>query len=507
MINFNNIPDTTRTPSIYTEVDNSRALQGLFPNPHKVLILGDKTSTGSETAAYWTLKQITNNGLADGFFGAGSELARMCNMFKLNNPNTELHAIAVSGGTAQASAEIVFSTVLSHAAGGDASTNGEFLFLLVNGQKAYTQITSGWSAIDIASNIKTYINAQGNFPVNASVSATSGVLLLSCKNSGTQGNYLDVRFNYFEGQSYPTCFGVSEVNRTPSATSFTGGVADTDLDDAWSIIENQQYHYIIQPYIDATNLTSIETELETRFEPLEDLQGQGFTVVSGTQASCTTLGNTRNSPHNTIMGVYDSPTSPEEWSAALGGKAARYLNDDPARPLHYIKLEGVLPPPVQNRFTRTERDILLTDGIATYRVDESGNVIIDRAITTYQTNDLSIPDTSYLDVTTLATLSAIRYQFKSRMILRFIIPRMKLADDTFPVQPGSNVVTPSVIKGTIIALFTELRDAGLIENLADFIDNLIVERNATDKNRIDVLLPPDLINQFRVLAAKLQFLL
>jgi len=35
--------------------------------------------------------------------------------------------------------------------------------------------------------------------------------------------------------------------------------------------------------------------------------------------------------------------------------------------------------------------------------------------------------------------------------------------------------------------------------------NLIVERNADDPNRLDVLLPPDLVNQLRVFAVLAQF--
>ena len=154
-----------------------------------------------------------------------------------------------------------------------------------------------------------------------------------------------------------------------------------------------------------------------------------------------------------------------------------------------------------------ERDILLYDGIATVTYDSVGNPLIERCITTYQTNALGILDPSYLDIETLATLAEIRYQFKARMISRFIIPRFKLADDGFPVTPGSYVVTPKTIRQEIIALFTLLRDVGLIENLDDFIDNLIVERDTSDVNRVNTLLPPDLINQFRVLAGIIQFIL
>jgi phage tail sheath gpL-like len=93
------------------------------------------------------------------------------------------------------------------------------------------------------------------------------------------------------------------------------------------------------------------------------------------------------------------------------------------------------------------------------------------------------------------------------MVSRFIIPRFKLADDTFPVQPGTYIATPKTVKQEVIALFAELSDAGLIENLSDFIENVLVERDASDVNRVNVLLPPDLVNQFLILAGQIQFIL
>ena len=508
MISFNNIPDSVRTPGAYTEIDNSRALKGLVANPHKALIIGQKhnTATGATgTAVKDTLYAISRDNLADGYFGVGSNLARMCNIFKKNNPNTELFALALSGdGTAKASAAIFFSIFLSHNAG-VVSTDGEVVNLMINGSKITLTLTSGWSVGLVNSNIKTLINANSNLPVTADTTATSA-LVLQAVNSGVIGNYLDFRFNYYDGQSYPTCFRATS-GASVLYTGFAGGTGSGSLTDAWAVIEAEQYQHIVQPYIDSANLTALETELASRFKPLIDKQGHGYVGTRGTNASCTTEGNARNSPHNIIIGAYNSPTDPAEWGAALGAVCAWNLNNDPARPLHTLQLQGVLPPPIQSRWSREERDVLLYDGIATFTVDSSGNVLIERAITTYQRNALGVPDPSYLDIETLATLNEIRYQYKVRMISRFIVTRKKLADDTFPAQPGSNITRPKDVKQEAVALFTLLRDKGLIENLDDFITNLIVERNATDRNRVDVLLPPDLVNQFRVLAGIIQFIL
>jgi len=504
-ISFNNIPDTVRTPGAYVEIDNSRALKGLVQNPHKALIIGQKRSTG--TVPFDTLVAISRDNLADGYFGSGSILARMCNKFKENNPNTELYALAIGSGIAgvAASMTIDFSNAMHSAAG--CSGTGTY-YLMINGEEIQYTIESGQSGSGITAALTLLINSNSALPVHATQNNGVGesALHISAVCSGTLGNYIDIRTNYYTGQSATTDI-FSRVSTITSMASMAGGSIDPDLGDVWAVIGGEQFHYVIQPYIDTANLTEIETELEDRFLPLEDLQGHGITAVRAKYASCTALGNARNNPHNTIVGVYDAPNGPEEWAAAWGAVAAWNLNNDPARPLHYLKLKGILPPPIENRFTREERDYLLYDGIATYVVDSGGNVLIERSITTYQKTALGTPDPSYLDIQTLATLGEIRYQYKVRMISRFIIPRFKLADDTFPVQPGSKVATPRTVRQETIALFTLLRDKGLIENLDEFIENLIVERDMSDRNRVNVLLPPDLINQFRVLAGQIQFIL
>ena len=46
---------------------------------------------------------------------------------------------------------------------------------------------------------------------------------------------------------------------------------------------------------------------------------------------------------------------------------------------------------------------------------------------------------------------------------------------------------------------------GLVENLSQFKAHLIVERDSNNPNRLNVLYPPDLINQLRIFAVNAQF--
>ena len=57
-----------------------------------------------------------------------------------------------------------------------------------------------------------------------------------------------------------------------------------------------------------------------------------------------------------------------------------------------------------------------------------------------------------------------------------------------------------MIRSMLIGRYAaHVRDA-IVENIAGFKEFLIVERNANDANRVDVLYPPDLANQLNVLA-------
>ena len=50
-------------------------------------------------------------------------------------------------------------------------------------------------------------------------------------------------------------------------------------------------------------------------------------------------------------------------------------------------------------------------------------------------------------------------------------------------------------------------DQGLVENIDAFKSGIIVERNANDENRVDILMTPDLVNQLMVIAAQMKFIL
>jgi phage tail sheath gpL-like len=334
--------------------------------------------------------------------------------------------------------------------------------------------------------------------VPVSAAAAAGVVTLTARHKGEVANHLDLRHSYYTGEALPK-------GLTLTIAAMSGGTANPDLGPALASLADRRCHYVVSPYADAANLTALEDWLIERWSPLKQLEGLGFSAAPGTAAELSTLGSGRNSEFICLVGTGKSPSAPEIWAAVWGAVAAYCLNIDPARPLQTLVLSGILPPATPEILDTAERNILLHDGISTHLVDDGGQVLIERAITTYQTNALGVDDPSYLDVNTMATLAYIKDQVRSRITNSY--PRHKLADDNANVGAGQAIVRPKDLRAELISLFREMENNGIVEGLDQFKADLVVERNATDKNRVDALIPPDLVGQFRVFAGQVQFIL
>lgn len=484
-VSFAEIPLDIRTPGQYIEIDNAKAVQGLPQQNRKILILGQKLSTG--TVAQQVPVRVLSADQAAWYFGIGSMLHGMITAAKAANPYGDVWAVAMddSGAGAAASGTITVT---------GSPTEAGTLYLYIGGARLQAGVSAGESVTAIATAIKNAINEAAYLPVTAT--SNLGVVTITARNKGECGNAIDIRTNYFMGESGPK--GI-----TLAIVAMTGGTGNPSVASALSAIGDDQYYTIITPWTDAANMLALENELGTRWGPMRQKTGHAFAGLSGTHGALTTYGAARNSLHSTVIGSGKSPTAPWIWASVLGAVCEFNGAIDPARPFQTLLLTGLLPPIEKERFTREERNLLLKDGISTFLVDAGGRVLIERVITTYQTNAFGIEDISYLDLNTKWTVDYIRYAVRARIALRF--PRYKLANDGTNFAPGQAIVTPRVIRAELLGLFRELEQVGLVENFDQFKADLIVVRSDSDPNRVNAVIPPDIVNQFRVFAAAIQF--
>lgn len=481
------IPANIRVPFMFLEVDSSRAFQGPSILEYNVLIMGQKTSAGIKPEL--GIDQITNKDQAEEYYGAGSQLARMFEKWFLNNKINSVFGIAIDDAAAGVAATGSITVT------GNASAD-ETLALFINGVIVNVAVSKDDTPTIIGDAIVAAIAAKTKLPVTG-VNAI-GVVTLTAKNKGTNGNGIDIQLNFYEGEVTPAGITVAIVGMASGATN-------PDVAEIIAVLGDNWYQIIDCPWNDTTNLVLLETEMADRYTGLRMIDGVAFIPKKGTLGELSSFGNGRNSPHVCCPNSHKVPQSPEEYVSAYCAQLALEGSADPARPFQTLPLYGITPPKEVDRFTVAENNILLFDGIATYQIDSGGVVRIQRAITMYQKNVQGAPDIAYLDVNTMLTLLYLRFDFKSKILTKY--PRAKLANDGVTVAPNQQVITPKIGKAEAISIFKQWELLGLVENFAQFKNDLQCFRSQTDPNRLEWVLPPDLINQFRVGVGTLQFLL
>lgn len=495
MVQFLEIPNI-RTPGVHSEFDSSRAVSNLGLD-RQMFVIGQRLASG--TVAEGIVIEIGSFEIAQEAAGVGSHFSDMILKLLTNNPNMRVRGILLDDNVAGNKAEKTLTVT-------GTATTAATLRIYLAGQIVEVGVSIGDVQNTIAANIEAAITADTDLLYTGGVA--TNVVTITAKHKGEWTEKLPVAVNPFPPEK-----GGNEVlpgGVAVAVADTTTGTGNPDIATAIAALPDEVINYILMPYVDDPNLDKLDTELAFRNTALQQKEGHGFNAFAGTLSEAVTFGGARNSQHNTTMHAGNGSLSPEHhWASAYIGTASSIAGVDPARPWHFTDLIGIIAEPEDKRLVRTERDTLLNNGVATHLVQKSGAVQIERGITNYQVNSLSQSDPSFLDSMTSLTLSDLRQTFLQRFTTRFLAPGFKLVKDGGSISSGQNIVNPSIIRGEVISLCQDWIDLGLVEPGAKalFKSSLIVEINATDPNRVDVQMSPDLVNQLRIIANKILFIL
>ncbi len=489
-ISFDNIPTTLLEPIVAVEFNSSRAQQGPAILAYKALQIGQKLATGTWPANSLQRATTVDQAIVGG--GRGSMIHRQALAWFANNRATEywIGVLDDNAGGVAATGTILFTAP---------ATGAGTLALYLGGERVTVAVASGDATTLLATNTAAAINALPDLPVTASVVGSTVTILF--RHKGLAGNAYDVRVNYRETEALPAGVALT-ITAMGGAIAGTLNPVLTTLIAAAADLWFQIWHH---PYTDATSLSAIETELASRFGPIRSMDGVAITAATGNHATLVALGNGRNSPHSAIFASPGaSPmTPPMELAAEIAGQIAIAAAADPARPFQTLQLARALAPAETDQWSIDERNLLLADGIATTKRVVGGYVQISRAVMTYQVSASGAADTAYRDMTTMLTLLYLRYSWRTQLQNRY--PRHKLANDGTAFGSGQAVITPKLGRGEALGWFRQMERLGLVEGFEQFKADLVVERNTVDPNRLDFLLPPDLINSLIIAATQVQF--
>ena len=147
------------------------------------------------------------------------------------------------------------------------------------------------------------------------------------------------------------------------------------------------------------------------------------------------------------------------------------------------------------------RNTLLNSGISTSTIDSSGNVAIDKTVTTYRVGTSGQPDTVFRDIQAI-------YQAAGGISYIRAVLAVQCGQRAFAASNPGNlaaIVTPSDIKATFVQAYTTLVDQGVFQNIDGFARNIVVQANATNPARCDVLAPIERVNPLDILAVNATF--
>ncbi len=487
---FNGIPADNLVPLFWVEFDNSRA--GIFMQKQRALLLGHSARALADTA-YDAPSYQTSIEQSGQLYGRGAMLTRMLDVFRQNDRMGEVYALPLRDGTGMVRAEgkIV--------ATGGVDQSG-VVPLFIAGQPVPVAVRTGMTASDVATAIVDAIARLGDMPVESD--ASGGTVDLIAVHPGLTGNDIDVRIGYYGpsgGEAIP-------AGLTLAVTPMAGGAGAPDLDVLAQALGEEEYDFIAAPFTDSASMAALKSLMDDtagRWAWDRQIYGHVFAARRGATAENLAFGSLHNNPHASVLGYDGSPSSPWEFAAAMAGSIGGAIKAHPARPTQTLPLNGVLAPPRGRRPKNTERQSLLSRGIAQASYAEDGSVSLLRTVTTYQKNKWGQPDQSYLDCETLFTLMAVTRRLRAATTQKF--PRALLADDGQDFGPGVPVVTPTSYKAELVAQYAEMAGDLWVEGVDAFKAATVVERDRTNPTRLNVLYAPVLMNGLRMFGVVNQF--
>ena len=487
-IAFSRIPQGNLVPLFFVEFSSVNG--GVNLNQQPTLLIGQSAIAQSAVPVF-----IPSVSVARSLFGARSMLGRMCTTYLQQDNAGPLWALPVADATGSVAATGTITIT------GPATLPGA-IPLYIAGQNIPVAVNIGDTATIIAGNMVSAINAVLDLPVTATNAA--GVVTITAVHKGVQGNNIDIRTAYRGSQAGEVIPSGVTVAIVPMAN----GATDPDMAFLATALADQAFDFIAHPYSGATQLpefTSLLNDATGRWAWNRQSYGHAFTMQPGTAASLMTTGLTINDQHQTIIGVQASPSPPWDWAADWTGAVAVAIRAQPARPLQTLSMKTALAPAQSSWWNYTSQQALLSGGIAVPGFSTYSLPTIVRSVTTYRLNSFGVADQSYLDCETLFTLMAMTRQLKAAITTKY--PRAILAPLGTPSGPGGVVITPADIKAEIIAQYNLMQQAGWVTSAAAMAAGTVVQINASNPTRCDVLWTPFPANGLRMVGVVNQFAL
>lgn len=493
-----------------TEVSNA---------PQRVLIVGQKLSTGSATAN--AIYNITNDGTENGLFGKASHVSDMIRAFKRIAPEVALDAAGFADPSGAAAAYTCTVT--------GPSTESGTISGFIGSAKQYTfsaSILNGEAANDIATKLRSAVNAIDGCPFSAA--GTGANVVITYANVGTCGNSQCVSFRA-DGAVRGTLAGVT-LAISQSATG-SGDINNTAINAVISNAGQTRYNAVVNTQAASANL--LNDWMEGRFNVSNRVQdGVVFNFTSDTYSNVISALNALNNKTNVYVvessvtdplyegtNLEESPGATLSYVAAVRSKRltedsvlTEYLTTTSSRdqfggtalaslPYFNTTIPQMKAPSIGTGWTEIEIEGIHDAGGTVIGSNSNGtNTLIGEVVTTYKTDAAGNADISWKYLNYVDTMSNVREYFFNNMKKRFAQSRLTEG----AVLRGRDMVNKSVFEAYCDSLYGDLSGSDFVltqsgQTAVDFFKNNreVTIDMALGKITVNMLVP--LVTQTRII--------
>lgn len=472
-IAFDTIPGSTRKPGVYMEFNTRLAVNTLPGNPQRVLVIGPMLSSGLATPL--TPVSVFSDKEADVYFGAGSLAAAMAKAAIDANSYLQLDVI----GIAEAEGDAGVAAGGSLAITGPATKAGT-LSVWIAGEQVAVNVAVGDTPETLIPALVSAMGKKTGLLVHGAYDPEKKVLTFAALSKGEWGNGITL-------SATTTATGL-----TLTVTQMAGGEMDPDIQPALDAVFAAGHNIIICPFSSDAALAALSEHLTSTGHAMEQRGAVGCAGWTGSLGTGVTLATNVNDGRISIPWYRGSVRLPAILAAAYGAVMAGV--EDPARPLNTLPLNGMDVVAMNQREGRNEQENALHNGLTPIEVGPGNTVQIVRAVSTYTVNPQDVEDVSLLDITSIRTLDYTRKACRERISLRF------------PNEKNTARIRDKV-KSELYDVLLRLDAAEILENVAANKDRLIVQQSGTDVNRVDAVIPADVVNGLHVFAGRIDMIL
>lgn len=483
-----NIPSGIVAPLLAFDVESG----GQFSSETRMVLLGHGLSAGTLADGGLALCGSVNEARA--LAGRGSMLESMFIRARRNAPSQEIWLGRVAEATTAQVRTVTIGTV--PAAGGQG-------VLSIAGEDVSIDIAAGASASAVATALAAAINAYFNAITKISLpftaTAATNVVTLTARHKGTYATGIDINVPLLEGANAFTGILTFAIG--------TAGAGTPDVAAVLAAMGDDPFEIVVSAFGDDSNRTKLDDFHKAaggRWSYAQQLYGHVFYPKTDTVANLVTSALAKDSWHVTMMPLMPAASGmarPDyEWVTALTAAIAPYLDGGSdgrvsVNQSGIVVVDMIAPRDRDYWLDYPTRDSLLKNGVSTWKVDRSGNVLIDKIITQQQTTN-GVPDTALRDIQAVFQITYALKFFRSELAYEF--SNKAIVDDN-PANLEA-LVTPKDIKATLVNSSVKLARRGVLEASQDVLDTISVTRNADNPNRVDIVLPINRANPLDIFA-------